>query len=73
MGLEVLNKKIFEVTNDINLQEDYFNISDLVIPFSTIFKNSNPLDVYTGEETIPFHKRDSNFKQILLNEFLFEN
>lgn len=72
MGLEVLNKKIYEVIDEISVHEDFSNISNLTIPFSTIFKKDCPSDIYTGEETIPFQKRDSEFKQILIHEFLIE-
>jgi len=72
MGLEVLNKKIYEVIDEISVHEDFSNISDLIIPFSIIFKKECPSDIYTGEETIPFQKRDSEFKQILIYEFLIK-
>ena len=72
MGLEVLNKKVYDVIDEICVLEDLSNISDLTIPFSIIFKKKHPSDIYTGEETIPFQKRDSKFKQILIHEFLIE-
>ncbi|MFX0059606.1 MAG: hypothetical protein ACFE85_17605 [Candidatus Hodarchaeota archaeon] len=55
--------------DDIKL-EHTFNLSDLVVPFSRFFKNETPLDIYTGKEKIPFHEKDSEFKSILIQEFL---
>lgn len=72
MGLEVLDKKIYEVIDDISIHEDFSNISNLIIPFSIIFKKECPSDIYTGEEIIPFRKKDSEFRQILIHEFLIK-
>jgi len=70
MGLEVLNKKIYEIIDEISFHEDYSNLSDLIIPFPVIFKEKSPSDIYTGEEDIPFRERSSDYKQLLVNEFL---
>lgn len=51
---------------EINLNYD---ISDLVIPFSKIFKKTNPLDIYSGTERVPFKEREPEFKMILRQEF----
>ncbi|MFX1302067.1 MAG: hypothetical protein ACFFBV_09125 [Promethearchaeota archaeon] len=72
MGLNVLNKKFQVSENEIELSEDHINISNLIIPFSLVFKEYTPPDIYNGEETIPFKERDSKFQQILLNEFLLD-
>lgn len=72
MGLNVLNKKVQDSENEIDPPEDYINISNLIIPFSLIFKEYTPPDIYNGEETIPFKERDSKFQQILINEFLLD-
>lgn len=70
MGIEILNK------NDQGIEEildesDYFSdITNLIIPYSTMFKKSESSDIYSGEEIIPFNERDSEFKQILIYEFL---
>jgi hypothetical protein len=49
--------------------QDFLPISNLIIPFSVIFRKTVALDIYTGNESVPFEERDSNFKQILKNEF----
>ncbi|KKN04791.1 hypothetical protein LCGC14_1093830 [marine sediment metagenome] len=49
-------------------------ISRLIIPFSVAMKKElNPPDIYRGEEEIQFNKRDSKFKETLINEFLTES
>jgi len=70
VGLEVLDKKIQFVENDVEVSKDYFNISKLIIPFSIIFRDNSPPDIYSGEETITFKEKDSAFRQILICEFL---
>ena len=72
MGLEVLNKKIQIGGNEIDGSKDFLNISNLIIPFSIIFRNNSPPDIYSGEESITFKESDSKFQQILMSEFLFE-
>lgn len=37
--------------------------------FSNLCENTSPLDIYNGEESIPFEKRDSLYKNILRKEF----
>ena len=46
-----------------------FNISKAVIPFSKIIGSSKPIDVYSGNEIIPFKERDPEYKMILRQEF----
>ena len=70
MGLEVLDKKIQFVQNEIEVSKDYLNISKLIIPFSIIFRNESQPDIYSGEEDITFKERDSKFQQIVIHEFL---
>ncbi|NVM34247.1 MAG: hypothetical protein HWN81_01545 [Candidatus Lokiarchaeota archaeon] len=72
MGLEVINKKIYEVIDEINVYEDFSNISNLIIPFSIMFKKKAHPDIYTGEESISFQEKDSEFRQILIHEFLIK-
>lgn len=45
------------------------NISHIIIPFSKVFKNKKQLDIYSGNEKIPFKERDTDFKTILSQEF----
>jgi len=72
MSLEIIEKKnpvskenIFIVPND-----DFIDLSCVVIPFSDLFQKSPCLDVYAGMENIPFEERDREYKKILLTEFL---
>jgi len=46
-----------------------FNISSAIIPFSKMIKLSNASDIYSGEEKIPFHKRNPEYIAILRQEF----
>ena len=45
------------------------DISNIIIPFSKVFKNKTKLDIYSGKEKIPFVERDPDFKKILRQEF----
>ena len=75
MGLAKLEKIYQEIMNesvDISV-EDVIEIdidySEIVIPFSQIFKGYRPIDVYSGKEKIPFNKRDPEYRMILRQEF----
>lgn len=46
-----------------------YDISNIVIPFSKIFKKTNQLDIYSGNERIPFKERKTEFKMIIRQEF----
>ena len=70
MGLEVINKKIQVGKNELDGSDDFLNISNFIIPFSIMFRNNTSPDIYSGEESIFFRERDSNFQEILLSEFL---
>ncbi|MFX1378667.1 MAG: hypothetical protein ACFFA4_06200 [Promethearchaeota archaeon] len=72
MGLEVLNKKIQVDKDKSDESDDFLNISNLIIPFSIIFRKKNPPDIYSGRENISFKEKHSMFQQILISEFLFE-
>ena len=50
----------------INLTHD---ISQLVIPFSKVFKSYKPKDIYSGNENIPFKEREPEYKMLLRQEF----
>lgn len=69
LSLEIIEKKPSILKDKIN-DEDYFNYSNVVIPFSDFFHKIEFLDVYSGGENIPFEERDSEYKKILLTEFL---
>lgn len=72
MGLEVSNKKFQIDWDELDSSNDFLNISDLIIPFSIIFRNHSPPDIYSGESAITFKDRDLKFQQILIYEFLSE-
>lgn len=50
--------------------EGEVNVSRLIIPFSSLFKPYKPKDVYSGNENIPFKKRETEFKMIFRQEFM---
>ena len=65
---EIIPQEIKENIIEIfNKQE--VNISQLVIPFSKMFKSYKPRDVYSGNENIPFNERETEFKMIFRQEF----
>jgi len=70
VGLEVLDKKIQVIENEIEVAKNYLNISNLIVPFSIIFRNKSRPDIYSGEESITFKEKDPTFRQILIYEFL---
>lgn len=56
------------------IHQNYFrleyNLSEIIISFKDLINKIKSVDVYTGEENIPFSKRDTEFREILLSEFL---
>jgi len=50
-----------------NLSETKFKL--ISYSFSNLCENSSPLDIYSGNESIPFEQRNSLYKKILRNEF----
>ncbi|MFX0043885.1 MAG: hypothetical protein ACFE8L_13315 [Candidatus Hodarchaeota archaeon] len=71
MSLELINKGInnIEKNKHVNTPNEFIDISTLATPFSSIFEKSSPSDIYTGNEIIPFEKKDPEFKLILIYEF----
>jgi hypothetical protein len=61
----ILKENIYIVPND-----DFFDLSRALIPFSDLFQKYSRLDVYAGMENIPFEERDLEYKKILRTEFL---
>jgi hypothetical protein len=55
---------------DFKFEIDPFEISRVFIPYSEFFKANRPIDIYSGNEDITFEKRDLEFKQIMILEFL---
>ncbi|MFX1426311.1 MAG: hypothetical protein ACFFBE_07650 [Promethearchaeota archaeon] len=76
MSLEKLERKYQAIiensyeSSEINLSERDSGYSQLIIPFSKIFKSCQPRDIYSGNEKIPFNKKHSHYKMILKAEFL---
>ena len=67
MSVEIIEKKspILKENDD-----DNFDCSNVIIPFSDFFHKIELLDVYSGVENIPFEERAPEYKNILLSEFL---
>jgi hypothetical protein len=69
MSIEIIEKEPPVLKEKIN-DDDYFNYSNVIIPFSDFFHKIEFLDVYSGVENIPFEERAPEYKKILLTEFL---
>ncbi len=72
MGLEVIIDKINVINEKLEVLEIPINISELVIPFSNIFRKNTELDIYSYNDNLPFSKISSEFQKILYSEFLIE-
>jgi len=72
MSLEIIEKKHPDIKNGTksHLDDDIFNYSNVVIPFLDFFHKIEFLDIYSGKENIPFEEMDSEYRKILLTEFL---
>ncbi len=72
MSLEIIEKKNPVLKDNIYIvpNDDFFDLSRVIIPFSDLLQKYPRLDVYTGMENIPFEERDLEYKKILLAEFL---
>ena len=46
-----------------------YDISEIIIPFSKICRKTVKLDIYSGNEKIPFKERKHEFRMILKHEF----
>ena len=69
MSIEIIEKKPPTKKEKIN-DDDDFNYFNVVVPFSDFFHKIELLDIYSGAENIPFEERASEYKKILLTEFL---
>jgi len=70
--LEGLYQEILETSHENSkevISENDIDYSELVIPFSQIYKTYKPIDVYSGKEKIPFSQRDPEYRMILRQEF----
>ena len=70
VGLEILNKKIQVGRNELDGSNNSVNISNLIIPFSIIFRKRSLPDIHSGEDNLAFKEKNSIFQQILVSEFL---
>ena len=44
-------------------------LSDLIISFKELFNHIKTIDIYSGNEDIPFREKDEEFQRLLLSEF----
>ena len=65
---KIIFREIMEISYENNLERE-IDISQLVIPFSRVFKSFKRRDIYSGNEDIPFKEREPEFKMILRQEF----
>jgi len=66
-SIKEMRKNLSE--NSVSILLESKNIFIRVLPFSKLIESRDRLDIYTGEETIPFEKRDPLYKSILRKEF----
>ena len=45
------------------------NLSDIVVSFKELFSHAKTIDIYPGNENIPFKEKDEEFQRLLLSEF----
>ena len=69
MSLETIKEKRLNLSENSDRILIESNFIRLIVPFSRLMKNRNSVDIYTGEESIPFENRDPLFKSILRKEF----
>ncbi len=71
MSLEIIEKKNAVLKENIYIlpNNDFFDLSHSIIPFSDFFQKYPRSDLYAGMENIPFEERDPEYKKILLTEF----
>ena len=65
---EIIFHEIIESSYVNNLERE-INISQLIIPFSKAFESNKPMDIYSGNENIPFKEKEPEFQMILRQEF----
>lgn len=61
--------KLYHENLEEELSKDHLDVSQLVIPFSRLFKKYVTPDIYSGIEKIPFKERSLEYKNILCQEF----
>ena len=67
LSLEVIKRELKPI-HKYEFQ-DFTHISSFIIPFSIFFRKKASLDIYSGNELIPFEERNPIFKEIFKNEF----
>jgi hypothetical protein len=70
MGINIVNNNVQVIENELKTLENFINFSNIVVPFSTVFKKETIPDIHSEEEILPFKKRDPKFQEILCSEFL---
>lgn len=69
MSIDIIEKEPPIVKDKLD-EDDNLDYSEVVISFSDFFHKIELLDVYSGDENIPFEKRASEYKEMLKTEFL---
>ena len=61
-------------TSNSKIYDKYFSLeeklSKIIISFKDLLKIIPSSDVYTGEEKIPFSKKEAEYRRLLISEFL---
>jgi hypothetical protein len=65
-----LRSKPVKNYNLFEFEVDLFELAHAFIPYSKFFKNEDSIDIYSGDEDIPFESKDAEFKRLMLLEFL---
>ncbi|MHA1916092.1 MAG: hypothetical protein ACW986_19100 [Promethearchaeota archaeon] len=73
MSLSITSKKRIEIEEEVSSEEEFPDISRLIIPFNVVFNIFNPPDIYDGKEVIPFEEKDLEFRKILIHEFITQD
>lgn len=69
MSIEIIEKEP-PILKERNNVDEYFKNLDVVIPFSDFFHKIELLDIYSGDENIPFSERAPEYRKLLEAEFL---
>jgi len=62
--------ELFDENIIFDLEVEEFDFTNAFTSYSDFFKKTSSIDIYSGEEEIPFDNRDPEFKKFLLCEFL---
>jgi hypothetical protein len=69
MSIDIIEKEP-EFQEEKFEKEDDLDYSAMILSFSDFFHKIELLDIYTGEENIPFEEMESEYKEMLEAEFL---